>query len=178
MVQFKKEFLEEQNGIICTTEEQAQNVVAWYHVNGLEWQVSLSYTDTCWDAVEGESIIYGNFDGWLTWCSKGLYMNKKTNYEDALLLPNDSYTCYGKSFYERIEKMIDEKLKDYQKIEPEPEPEPEFTKGDLVKFNVRSAPGYGIVREVVDDEYIFVEYFFQKMRWFKKDNLIKIGCEE
>ena len=171
MVQFKKEFLKEQNGIICTTEEQAQNVVAWYHVNGLEWQTSLSYTDTCWDAVGGESIIYGNFDGWLTWCSKGIYMYKKTNYEDALLLPND-ISCYGKSFYERIEKMIDEKLKDYQKIEPEPEPE--FKVGDRVKWFYGSDIGHGVIHEIKNNRFL-VEYFFQSERWFSENNLIKIG---
>ena len=174
MVQFKKELLKNGSCIKCHSEAEAKEVVAWYHANGIRWCDSKE-DEAFWRHSRNNCIYYEVINGLLFWRTD-CYGLTYVSYYDALLLPNDSYTCYGKSFYERIEKMIDEKLKDYQKIEPEPEPE--FKVGDLVKFNVGSAPGYGIIREVVDDEYILVEYFFQKMRWFQKDNLIKIGCEE
>ena len=177
MVQFKKELLKNGSCIKCYSEFEAEEVVAWYHANGIRWcdskedEAFWSLTLTCNNCIYYK-VKNDNRLAAISGCRDIPYVS----YYDALLLPNDSYSCYGKSFYKRIEKMVDKKLKDYQKIEPEPEPE--FTKGDLVKFNVGSAPGYGIIREVVDVEYILVEYFFQKMCWFQKDNLIKIGCEE
>ena len=174
MVQFKKELLKNGSCIKCHSEAEAKEVVAWYHANGIKWDSGTSSSKTYWGRFETDSIDYSVYNGKLRWAVIHKHKNA-VDYNDALLsIDND--TWYAEPFYKRIEKMVDEKLKDYQKIEPEPEPE--FTKGDLVKFKVGSAPGYGIVREVVDDEYIFVEYFFQKMRWFQKDNLIKIGCEE
>ena len=169
MVQFKKELLKNGSCIKCHSEAEAEEVVAWYHANGIRWcdikedEAFWSLTLTCNNCIYFK-VKNDNRLAAISGCRDIPYVS----YYDALLLPNDSYTCYGKSFYERIEKMIDEKLKDYQKIEPE------FKVGDRVKWFYGSDIGHGVIHEIKNNRFL-VEYFFQSERWFSENNLIKIG---
>ena len=173
MVQFKKELLKNGSCIKCFSESEAKEVVAWYHANGIRWCDSKE-DEAFWSSTKNNCIYYRvkNYH-WLA-AINGCRDIFAVSYYDALLLPND-ISCYGKSFYERIEKMVDEKLKDYQKIEPEPEPE--FKVGDRVKWFYGSDIGHGVIHEIKNNRFL-VEYFFQSERWFSENNLIKIGHEE
>jgi len=176
MVQFKKELLKNGSCIKCYSEFEAEEVVAWYHANGIRWRTTNRVDETFWSETENNCIYYKVKISRLL-ALRGLYALPHVTYYDALLSIDNtsSIIWYDEPFYERIEKMIDEKLKDYQKIEPEPEPE--FKVGDRVRWFYGSDIGHGVIHEIKNNRFL-VEYFFQKMRWFQKDNLIKIGHEE
>ena len=183
MVQFKKELLKAGSCIKCYSEAEAKEVVAWYHANGVCWRTFKS-DKTFWRHSLNNCIYYEVINGLLYWRTNCSGLPHVSYYDALLSIDND--TWYAKSFYERIEKMVDEKLKDYQKIEPEPEPE--FGVGDIVAWCDSKTSYFGVVTSIHNDSRIDYHGLDDSIKikinpqgdkcWVFKKNCIKIGHEE